>query len=80
MTYPLFLPKIRLGKEVRSVSDPNTVFTITREDVIGCAAAAGYPSETITEDVLHKVKTGMEFGLECWRDVIKEAIAFALKS
>ncbi len=62
------------------MSDLSTIFTITREDVIGCAEAAGYPGETITEDVLHMVKTGVEFGLECWRDVVKEAIAFALKS
>jgi hypothetical protein len=62
------------------MSDLSTIFTITREDVIGCAEAAGYPGETITEDVLRKVKMEVEFGFENWREVVLSAIDFALKS
>jgi len=65
---------------VRSVSDLNTIFILTREDVIGCAREMGIPEEAITDDVLYQVKKGVEFGLECWAEVMKEAINLALKS
>jgi len=67
-------------KEVRSMSDLNTIFILTREDVIGCAREMGIPEEAITDDVLYQVKKGVEFGLECWAEVMKEAINLALKS
>ena len=56
------------------------VFTLTREDVIECAKEMGIPPEAITDDVLQQVKKGVEWGLECWADVMREAINFALKS
>jgi len=62
------------------MSDPNTIFILTREDVIGCAREMGIPEEAITDDVLYQVKKGVEFGLECWAEVMKEAINLALKS
>jgi len=58
----------------------DTVFILTREDVIECAGEMGIPVEAITDDVLHQVRKGMEWGLECWSEVMKEAISFALKS
>lgn len=57
-----------------------TIFVLTREDVVGCAEQMGIPAEAITDDVLHQVKKGVEWGLECWADVMKEAINIALKS
>jgi len=62
------------------MSDLNTIFILTREDVIGCAREMGIPEEAITDDVLYQVKKGVEFGLECWAEVMKEAITLALKS
>ena len=56
------------------------VFTLTREDVIECAKEMGIPPEAITDDVFARVKKGVEWGLECWSEVMKEAINFALKS
>jgi hypothetical protein len=56
----------------------NTIFILTREDVIGCAREMDIPEEAITDDVLHQVRKGVDFGLECWSEVIKEAINFAL--
>ena len=76
---PFFLPN-SVEKEVRSMSDLNTIFILTREDVIGCAREMGIPEEAITDDVLYQVKKGVEFGLECWAEVMKEAINLALKS
>jgi hypothetical protein len=38
------------------------------------------PAEAITDDVLVQVKKGVEWGLECWSEVMKEAINMALKS
>ncbi len=68
------------GKEVNSVPDENTIFILTREDVVACAEQMGIPEEAITDDVLYQVKKGVEFGLECWTDVVKTAIAEALKT
>ena len=58
--------------------DENTIFILTREDVIACAREMGIPEESITDDVLYQVKKGVEFGLECWTDVVKEALKEAI--
>ena len=64
--------------------DNETIFVLSRVDVIDCAKEMGIPEEAITDDVLHQVKKGVEWGLECWSEVVKvaiaEAINFALKS
>ncbi len=60
--------------------DNRTIFVLTREDVIGCTREMGIPEEMITDDVLYQVKKGVEWGLECWDEVMKEAINMALKS
>ena len=60
--------------------DKDTVFVLTREDVIECASEMGIPDEAITDDVLRMVRKGVDNGLECWSMVMKEAINFALKS
>jgi hypothetical protein len=61
------------------MSDKDTIFVLTREDVIECAREMGIKEETITDDVLTQVKKGVEWGLEGWSEVIKEAINMALK-
>lgn len=58
----------------------DTVFILTKEDVIECAREMDIPAEAITDDVLAQVKKGVEWGLECWSEVVKEAINMALKS
>ena len=58
----------------------DVVFTLTREDVIECARQMGIPPEAITDDVFVQVKKGVEWGLECWSEVVKAAINMALKS
>ena len=58
--------------------DENTIFILTREDVVACAKEMGIPEEAITDDVLHQVKKGVEFGLECWTGVVKEALKEAI--
>ena len=60
--------------------DKDTVFVLTREDVIECAREMNIPEEAITDDILHQVRKGVDFGLECWSEVVKEAIDMALKS
>ena len=62
------------------MADQNTVFILTREDVIECARQISIPEEAITDDVLAQVRKGVEWGLECWSEVVKEAINMALKS
>lgn len=62
------------------MSDLNNIFTLTKDDVIGCAEEMGIPQEAITDEVLEQVKKGVQWGLDCWTDVVKEAINFALKS
>jgi len=61
-------------------TESDTVFILTREDVIACAREMGIPEEAITGDVLAQVRKGVEWGLECWSEVVKEAISMALKS
>ena len=58
----------------------NTIFMLTREDVLLCAGEMGIPEEAITDDVFDQVKKGVEWGLECWSEVMKEAINMAIKS
>jgi len=58
----------------------DVVYLLTREDVIVCAKEMGLPEEVITDDVLCKVKKGVEGAWEGWTEVIKSAISFALKS
>ena len=60
--------------------DKDTIFVLTREDVIECAREMGIPDEAITDDVLRMVRKGVEWGLESWSEVVKEAINMALKS
>jgi len=59
--------------------ESKTIFILTREDVLLCAEEMGIPEEAITDDVLDQVKKGIEWGLECWSEVMKEAINMALK-
>jgi hypothetical protein len=62
------------------MADKDTIFVLTREDVIGCAREMGIPEEAINDDILAQVKKGVEWGLECWSEVVKTALDFALKS
>jgi hypothetical protein len=79
-TDPSSFAKNQAGKGVIEVSDPNTIFILSREDVVDCAREMGIPEEAITDDILAQVKKGVEWGLECWSEVMKEAINMALKS
>jgi len=56
------------------------VFVLTMEDVVGCAEEMDIPKEAITDDIFYSVKKGVEFGLECWSEVVKTAIKEALDS
>ena len=58
----------------------DTIFILTKEDVMECAREMDIPAEAITDDVLAQVRKGVEWGLECWSEVMKEAINMALKS
>lgn len=62
------------------MADTDTIFALSREDVIGCARDMDIPEEAITDDILAQVKKGVEWGLECWSEVVKEAINMAIKS
>ena len=63
-----------------SQESQGSIFTLSRDDVIACAREMGIPDRAITDDVLEQVKKGVEWGLESWPDVVKEAINLALKS
>ena len=67
-------------KEVsRVISASEVVFILTMEDVVNCAEEMDIPKEAITADILHQIKKGVEFGLECWSEVVKTALDEALK-
>ena len=61
------------------MEEPKTIFILTRDDVLLCVQEMGIPVSAITDDVLDRVKKGVEWGLECWSEVMKEAIDIALK-
>ena len=65
---------------MKSVSDLNTIFILTSEDVIECAKEMGIPKEAITDDILYQVKKGVESAWEGWPEVVKAAISYALKN
>ena len=67
-------------KGVIRVDDLDTMFILTREDVLAYAKMKGFPEEAITDDVLRQVKKAVEFGLESWSEVVMTALDFALKS
>ena len=58
----------------------DVVYLLTKDDVVACAREMGIPEEVINDDVLYKVKKGLEGAWEGWTEVIKAAISFALKS
>ena len=60
-------------------SDRDTVFILTREDVIECARELNVPEEDITDEVLQEIKKGVDWGMEFWSDVVKEAIRIAIE-
>ena len=75
------IAEVRLRKGLIKVSQESqdSIFTLSRNDVIACAREMGIPDQAITDDVLEQVKTGVVWGLDCWVDVVKEAINLALK-
>jgi hypothetical protein len=64
----------------------NTViFQLTRLDVIECIRELDLPykvdvEDTVNDEFLHDVQKGIEFGLECWSDVMKVAVMEALEN
>jgi hypothetical protein len=62
------------------MADNTVLFSICRDDVVGCAEQMGIPKESMTDDVLRQVQKGLEWGLECWSEVVETAINMALKS
>ena len=62
------------------IRDNEVVFILTKEDVIACAQEMGISRAAITDDVFYHVKKGVEWGLECWSEVVKTTLAEALKT
>ena len=61
------------------VESGEVVFILTMEDVLNCAEQMDIPKEKITDDVFYQVKKGVEWGLECWSDVMNTAISEAIQ-
>jgi hypothetical protein len=55
------------------------IFTLVKDDVLECAREMGIPEAAITDDVLRRVRKGVDSGLDCWSEVVKDAINMALK-
>ena len=60
------------------IRSAEVVFLLQRQDVVNCAREMGYPPEVVTDELVEQVKKGVEWGLECWHEVMKEAIAMAM--
>ncbi len=61
-------------------SSKDTIFVLTRKDVIECARELDIPGEAITDDILEGVVQGMELDGRWWRGVVRDAINYTLKS
>jgi len=57
----------------------DVIFVLSREDVIACARELNVPEEDITDEVLAEIKKGVDWGMEFWSDVVKEAIRIAIE-
>ena len=44
------------------MADKDTIFVLSREDVVGCAREMGIPEEAITDDILAQVKKAWSGG------------------
>ncbi len=55
------------------------VFILTKDDVLTCARELDIPEETITDDILRKVRKACNFGFEFWSEVVKDTLTEALK-
>ena len=65
-----------LSEEAYSITadkvEQRPIFTITSEEVQKIAKEV--IGRELTEEELRRVKKGIEFGLECWEDVVRAAI------
>ena len=57
----------------------DVVFILTRENVIECAKELDISEEAITDEVLEEIKKGVDWGMEFWSDMVKEAIRIAIE-
>lgn len=60
------------------------IFQLTRADVVQCIRDLNLPyqcdeEKTVTDEFLEEVKKGLEFGLECWSEVMRTAVMEALE-
>jgi hypothetical protein len=60
------------------------IFQLTRLDVVECIRELDLPyivnvEKVVTDEFLEEVKKGIEFGLECWSEVMKVAVTTALE-
>lgn len=58
-------------------TEQRPIFAITSGEVQEIAREI--TGRELTEEELRRVKKGIEFGLECWEDVVRAAIASAIK-
>ena len=56
------------------------LYILTREDLLEVARQDGIPAEVITDDIFKQVRKGVESAWEGWPEVVRAALAYALKS
>jgi hypothetical protein len=84
--HPFLLP-LRANLErkgVRKMPKNPVIFQLTRLDVVECIRELDLPyivnvEKVVTDEFLEEVKKGIEFGLECWSEVMKVAVTTALE-
>jgi len=52
------------------------VVILTKEDIVACAQQMGIPVEAITDDVLDRIKHGVQSALIGCTEVVKAAIKY----
>jgi len=72
------MSQTRKGETMIRASE--VLYILTRADLLEVAREEGIPDEMITDDIFKQVRKGVESAWEGWPDVVRAALAHALKS
>jgi len=68
-----------VAESIRQIFDEDCIYYLQKDDVIEIAKQEGVQEEKITEDVLQRIKKGVEHGLDDWAVVVATALEIALE-
>ncbi len=55
-------------------SEENTIFILTRDEILACASELGIPNSGITSEVMAVVRQKIRARFSDWPDIVKDAL------